>query len=160
MVNQLSAALPDVSVNAIQQVVKTRMHALEQFRIFSLAVAGVVVLIGSLVVFVTMMGSVNERTREIGIFRALGFRSAHVMRLILIESTTVSFIAGCLGYLFGMLISILSLPLLNEGTGHVGWNVELAVGSVLLAVIVGNLASFYPALHASRLQPTEALRAL
>ena len=95
--------LPGVKVSAIQQVVKTRMHALEQFRAFSLGVAAVVILIGALVVFVTMMGSVNERTREIGIFRALGFRRGHVVRLILMEALAwLSLLSGLLGYLAGM----------------------------------------------------------
>jgi len=163
MVNQIRSVLPGTNVNAIQQVVKTRMHALEQFHLFSLAVAGVVVLVGGLVVFVTMMGAVNERTREIGIFRALGFRRSHVMRLILFESVIVSLIAGILGYLAGIGTTRAALPFFSESheSMHLWqWSPELAAGAVLLAVIIGCLASFYPALHASRLDPTEALRAL
>jgi len=163
MVRQIGTVLPNVDVNAIQQVVKTRMHALDQFRHFSLAVAGVVVLIGGLVVFVTMMGAVNERTREIGIFRALGFRRSHIVRLILVESVVVSLIAGLLGYLGGTGVTRVVLPFITEHGGHAGgwlWNPQLAIGAVLLAVVVGCLASFYPALHASRMDPTEALRAL
>lgn len=163
MVQQISAVLPATEVNAIQQVVKTRMHALEQFRLFSLAVAAVVVLVGGLVVFVTMMGSVNERTREIGIFRALGFRRSHVMRLILFESMVVSLIAGMLGYLGGVAVTRAALPFLSDSHQHAAlwqWSPQLAAGAITLAVTVGCLASFYPALHASRLDPTEALRAL
>lgn len=160
MVHQLAAVLPDVEVNAIQQVVKTRMHALEQFRAFSLGVAAVVVLIGALVVFVTMMGSVNERTREIGIFRALGFRRGHVVGLILMEACWVSAFSGLLGFLAGMGATRVLLPFLAEGHPHLVWSPVLAVGSVLLALSVGVLASLYPALHASRMDPTEALRAL
>jgi putative ABC transport system permease protein len=160
MVKQISEVLPGAEVNAIQQVVKTRMHALDQFRAFSLAIAAVVLLIGGLVVFVTMMGSVNERTREIGIFRALGFRRSHVMKLILIESTVVSLIAGLLGYFSGIGTTWAILPFMTEHHVMLNWNPLLAGGSVTLAVAVGCLASFYPALHASRLDPTEALRAL
>ncbi len=160
MVIQISEALPGANVSAIQQVVKTRMHALDQFRNFSLAVAAVVLLIGALVVFVTMMGSVNERTREIGIFRALGFRRAHIMRLILMESTVVSFVAGVLGFLVGMGVTQLILPLMTENEVSLYWDPVLAVGAILLALVVGATASFYPALKASRLDPTEALRAL
>lgn len=160
MVTQISSVLPGVDVNAIQQVVKTRMHALEQFRTFSLAIAVVVLLIGALVVFVTMMGSVNERTREIGIFRALGFRRAHIIRLILLESAVVSCIAGVLGYLGGIGVSRAILPFMTDQQVHIGWNPLLPTTAILLALIVGCLASFYPALHASKLDPTEALRAL
>lgn len=160
MVTQISQVLPGANVSAIQQVVKTRMHALEQFRNFSLAIAAVVLLIGALVVFVTMMGSVNERTREIGIFRALGFRRSHIMRLILLESALVSLVAGMLGFLAGMGASELILPLMTEHHSTLHWDPRLGVASVLLALLVGAAASFYPALKASRLDPTEALRAL
>lgn len=160
MVDQISEVLPGADVSAIQQVVKTRMHALDQFRNFSLAVAAVVLLIGALVVFVTMMGSVNERTREIGIFRALGFRRAHIMRLILFESTVVSIIAGIFGFLIGMGVTYLILPLMTDNEVALHWDPMLGGGAVLLALLVGTLASFYPALKASRLDPTEALRAL
>lgn len=160
MVNQISTALPGADVNAIQQVVKTRMHALNQFRNFSMAVAAVVLLVGALVVFVTMMGSVTERTREIGIFRALGFRRAHVMKLILFESTVVSIVAGILGFVVGMGVTYLVLPLMTENEVSLHWDPILGGSAVLLALMVGLSASFYPALKASRLDPTEALRAL
>jgi putative ABC transport system permease protein len=160
MVDQIATVLPYAKVSAIQQVVKSRMFALEQFRAFALGVAAVVILIGALIVFVTMMGSVNERTREIGIFRALGFRRGHVIRLILTEAVTVSLLAGVLGWLAGMGVTRLILPFLAEEHPHLVWDPLLALGAVTLAVTVGALASFYPALHASRMDPTEALRAL
>ena len=160
MVNQISTALPDAKVSAIQQVVKTRLHALEQFRAFSFGVAVVVLFIGALVVFVTMMGSVNERTREIGIFRALGFRRSHVVSLILMEAVGVSLMAGILGFLSGMGVTRLLLPWLAQSHPHLVWSPSLAGGSVLLAILVGTAASIYPALHASRMDPTEALRAI
>jgi putative ABC transport system permease protein len=160
MVGQISEVLPHVRVSAIQQVVASRMHALDQFRIFTLGVAGVVILIGALVVFVTMMGSVNERTREIGIFRALGFRRGHVVGLILMEASWVSLLSGLLGYLVGMGAAAAILPFLAEHHTQLIWSAPLGGASILLALLVGAAASFYPALHASRLDPTEALRAL
>jgi putative ABC transport system permease protein len=158
---QLSDALPGTQVTAMQQVTKNRMHALDVFRAFSYVIAGIIIAIEALVVFVTMMGSVNARTREIGIFRALGFRRAHVTLLVLIEAAVASVVAGVLGYLAGMAISYLLLPFFAAG-GEVGiaWAPPLAAGAVLLAVLIGSLGSLYPALHASRLDPTVALRAI
>ncbi|HAY39089.1 MAG TPA: ABC transporter permease, partial [Desulfobacteraceae bacterium] len=71
MVRQISEVLPGAKVMAIQQVVKSRMETLAQFKKFSYGISAVVVLIGGLVVLVTFMGSVRERTGEIGIFRAI-----------------------------------------------------------------------------------------
>jgi putative ABC transport system permease protein len=160
MVNQLQQVLPGTDVQAVQQVVKTRMHALDQFRLFAWGVAVTVVIIGALLVFVTMMGAISERTREIGIFRAIGYRRRHVLHMVLMEAAIVSALAGVLGYLVGVGATLVALPLLEGGKATWHWNPTLAVSAVLAAVLVGLLASLQPALRASRLEPSEALRAL
>ena len=160
MVNQLQTVLPGTDVQAVQQVVKTRMHALGQFRLFAWGVAVTVVIIGALLVFVTMMGAISERTREIGIFRAIGYRRQHVLRLVLMEATIVSALAGVLGYLTGVAATLVALPLLDGGKASWQWNPTLAVAAVFAAIFVGLLASLQPAFRASRLEPSEALRAL
>jgi putative ABC transport system permease protein len=160
IVTQLGGVLPGTRVTAMQDKVENRMHAIDQFRAFSWLVAGVIIVIEALVVFVTMMGSVNARTREIGVFRALGFRRTHVTGLILIEAVVASMLAGMLGYLAGMGVSYALLPLLGGAGVAVSWAPALAGGAIGLAVLIGALASLYPALHASRLDPTVALRAL
>jgi putative ABC transport system permease protein len=160
IVAQLGTVLPGAKVTAMQDKVKNRMHAIDQFRTFSYIVAGVIVAIEALVVFVTMMGSVSARTREIGIFRALGFRRGHVTGLILIEAFVASLLAGVSGYLAGMGASYALLPFLAGDGVSIAWEPGLAGAAVALAVALGALASLYPALHASRLDPTVALRAL
>ena len=160
MVMQLQEVLPETDVQAVQQVVKTRMHALGQFRLFAWGVAVTVVVIGALLVFVTMMGAISERTREIGIFRAIGYRRRHVLHLVLMEAAVVSAVAGVLGYLAGVLATVTTLPLLDGGQAVWQWNPSLAVASLFAAIVVGLLASLQPALRASRLEPSDALRAL
>ena len=160
MVNQLQIALPGTAVQAVQQVVKTRMHALDQFRLFAWGVAVTVVIIGALLVFVTMMAAISERTREIGIFRAIGYRRRHVLHLVLVEAAIVSALGGVLGYLTGIAATLAALPLLEGGKASWQWNPTLAVASVVAAILVGLIASLQPALRASRLEPSEALRAL
>jgi len=161
MVTQIAEKIPDAKVSAIQQVVEGRLKALDQFKRFSYAMAGVVVFIGSLIVFVTMMGSVNERTTEIGVFRAIGFRKSHIMRIILFEAALVSLLAGFLGYAFGLGGAKLALPFMAESkNAHLILDTTVAFGSIGLALTLGLLASLYPALHASKMDPTEALRAL
>jgi putative ABC transport system permease protein len=161
MVGQISEALPRANVMAIQQVVKGRMDTLAQFRKFSYGVSAVVVLVGSLVVLVTMMGSVRERTGEIGVFRAIGFRRSHVIRIVFLEAGLVSGLAGLLGYLFGFGGTKAGLLLFGKGHGvSIPFDWQLAAGAFLLAIVVGLISSAYPALLAARLDPNDALRAL
>jgi putative ABC transport system permease protein len=161
MVEQISDALPGAKVMAIQQVVKGRMETLGHFKKFSYGISGVMLLIGSLVVLVTMMGSVRERTDEIGIFRAIGFRKRHVMNIVFLEAAIVSGLAGILGYLLGWGVTMAAVRLFIEGySGFVPFNLELAIGALTLAMLIGMVSSAYPAIIASRLDPKEALRAL
>jgi len=76
IVRQVSQKLPHAKVTAIKQTLQTKMEALDHFQKFSMGISIIVLLIGSLIVFTNMMASVNERKREIGIFRAMGFRKS------------------------------------------------------------------------------------
>lgn len=161
MVKQISDAIPDAKVMAIQQVVKGRMEMLSQFKKFSIGISGVVLMIGSLVVLVTMMGSVRERTEEIGIFRAIGFRKSHVMKIILIEAGIISGLAGVLGYLAGLGATHIAIRFFHEGQAvSIPLNFELAAGALILSIVIGIVSSIYPATLAARLDPNDALRAL
>jgi putative ABC transport system permease protein len=161
IVSQISKALPHAKVTAIKQTLQTKMEALDHFKKFSLGVSLIVLLIGGLIVFTNMMASVNERKREIGIFRAIGFRKSHIIRIIFLEAFVVGLIGGVMGYLLGLGISYILGPVI---TGIKGGGVlvdpVLAVGVVFLSVAMGILSSIYPAIHASKMDPTAALRAL
>ena len=161
MVRQIAEVLPGAKVMAIQQVVKSRMEMLAQFSHFSYGISAVILFIGGLVVLVTMMGSVRERTDEIGIFRAIGFRRSHIMRIVFLEAGILSGLAGVIGYALGLGGAQAALSLLSEGhAARVPFNPELAAGSLLLALALGLGASAYPAAMAAALDPNEALRAL
>ena len=166
MVKQISEILPGANVMAIKQVVQGRMETLNHFRKASYGLSAIVALVGALVVLVTMMGSVRERTAEIGIFRAIGFRSSHVMKIILLEAGIVSVLAGVLGYLLGLGATKIALRFFIGEGAHAGHGIAvpfdpwLAGSALALAIVLGLAASVYPARVAARLDPCEALRAL
>ncbi len=160
LVLQIAEKFPEAKVTALRQAVMSKMQSIDMFKSFSYGIAVLVVFIGSLLVFVTMMGSVNERTREIGIFRAIGFRSGHVMQIILLEAMVVGLVGGLLGYLSGNAIAWAVMPLVIKDGAFAGVNYTVGGVSLLLAVALSLMASLYPARKASRLDPSEALRAL
>ncbi len=160
MVKQISEVIPNQKVMAIQQVVRGRMETLVQFKKFSYGISGVILFIGSLIVLVSMMGSIRERKYEIGIFRAVGFRRRDVMSLVMIEAGVLSAIAGITGYGIGLLAAKIALNLFTGNRIPVPFQPELAVSAFILAMAVGLLGSIYPALLAARMDPNEALRAL
>jgi len=160
MVEQISEVLPQARVTALRQAVTLRMETVGQLGRFALAVAAVVTAIGGMVVLTTMLSSVSERRQEIGLFRAMGFRQQHVMRIILSEAALVSLAGGALGWLAGMGAAVLLTPHLANVTLPVQWNPWWAFGAAGGALVVGLAASVYPAMYAARLDPTIALRSL
>jgi putative ABC transport system permease protein len=161
IVSQISKALPHAKVTAIKQTLETKMEALGHFKKFSVGISVIVLLIGGLIVFTNMMASVNERKREIGIFRAIGFRKSHVVRIIFLEALIIGLIAGITGYVLGIGFSQVIGPMITGTKGlRIFIDPLLAIGAVFLSAFIGILSSAYPALHASKMDPTEALRAL
>ena len=158
IVNQIRARLPHTKVSAIQQSVRARAETVARLTRFSAAVSVVVLAIGALMIFTTMMGSVIERTKEIGVLRAIGFRKAHIIRGLMIEVAAISSVGGLAGWGAGILASWAALPYFAEsGTGFVV-QPALAVAAVAAGLLVGITSSLYPIVRASRLDPSEAVR--
>lgn len=160
MVLQIAEKFPDTRVTALQQTVMSKMQSMEIFKSFGYGIAALVIVIGALLIFVSMMGSVNERTREIGIFRAIGFRRGHVMQIFLLEAAVMGLIGGTLGVAGGNLLAWGLLPWISANGSFAGINAATGALAVVLAVALSLSAALYPARKASRMDPSEALRAL
>lgn len=155
---QLSSVLPNARVTPLRQAALFREETIDNFASFGFALSGVVLLVAALMVMTTMLSSVGERTREIGIFRAIGFRKAHIVRIIFLEAGLVSFLGGLLGYLSGSAVARLAGPYLAQLQGTVALRTDLILPAVLLSMALAVVSSIYPALKAARLDPAEALR--
>jgi putative ABC transport system ATP-binding protein len=103
------AALPGAKVSAIRQVVESRKEAVDQFRRLGMGVSAIVLAIAGLMVFVTVMGNVQERTREIGVLRAVGFRKRAILSLLFWETGWVSLLASTGGAAIGLAVGTLAL---------------------------------------------------
>lgn len=123
------------------------------------AVGALALLIGGLTIVNTMTMSVVERTREIGTKRALGASAWRVSRDVLAESSAMGLIGGVVGVAVGALVTSVLNDALTAQTGMslflVTW--RLCLGSLVFAVLLGGLGGAYPAVHAARMDPVEAL---
>ncbi len=158
MAEQINGAIPSGHATPIKQVVSQRMATVDRVNSFGMAVGIVVLVIGSMIVFTTMMSSVNERTREIGIFRAIGFRRTHIVKVIMMEAFALSLIAGIIGYAIGMGITLTAGERIAEIETAISIDPYFAGAALMLSIVVGTSATIYPALKASRIDPSDALR--
>ena len=122
-------------------------------------IALISLLIGGLSVVNTMTMAVSERTREIGVRKAIGASSGAIMRQFIAEAAVMGMLAGLLGLGLGWVVVAMSNAA-GEASGQIIFLLteRLAIGSVLFAVILAVVAGLYPAWHASGLNPVEALR--
>ena len=125
------------------------------FNIVMGAIAGISLLVGGIGIANIMLATVFERTREIGVRRAVGARKVDIRTLFLVESFAISILGGLLGVVLGLVISKLVAASAGWSTVVTLWSVVLAFG-VSMAVGIGS--GLYPAIRAAELDPIDALR--
>ncbi len=121
-------------------------------------IAGISLLVGGIGIMNIMLVTVTERTREIGIRRAIGAQRRSIVTQFLIEAGTICGIGGIFGVLLGTILTLIGGKLLLGGM--ILWpSLGITLGAVLFSVVLGVIFGLYPAIKASGLQPVVALRA-
>jgi putative ABC transport system permease protein len=146
---------PDFSVIVPAALLAEQRRTQRIFEVVMVALASISLLVGGIGIMNIMLASILERTREIGVRRALGARRTDIVRQFLIETVLISFVGGTIGVIAGVAISRL--------IGYfAGWSTIVTASSILLAFVVsvsvGLVFGLYPARRAARLDPIEALR--
>jgi putative ABC transport system permease protein len=122
-------------------------------------IAVMALVVGGLGMTNTMVMSVLERTREIGVLRALGWRKRHVLWMIVRESVALSMLGSAAGIAAGVALGyLLNLLPFMRGFIRMTYSVDLFAQALVTALVLGIVGGVYPAWRAAGLQPVEALR--
>ncbi len=149
----------DFTITSQQETINTLQESTQVWVILLGAIAGISLLVGGIGIMNIMLVSVTERTREIGIRKALGAKRRDILLQFLIEAALMSLIGGAIGVLVGWGIStLLSGMSLGGTTIETVMSVNIPILAVSVAAAVGIVFGLYPAYRAARLNPIEALR--
>lgn len=161
IVRQISEKIPNSEIKPLKQQIESKMAAVSSFESFSMGVSIIILLTSILIVFSNINSSVIERTREIGIFKALGFRNADIAKIFMIEILLISFFSGIIGYIIAYYASQLFVPLLtNDREIIISWDFTLIISAIIISIGVAGLSSIVPIYKAISLDPVVAFRAL
>src|SRR5437016_1364234 len=145
----------DFSVIVPAELLAQQKRTEQLFNTVMVAIASISLLVGGIGIMNIMLAAILERTREIGVRRAVGATQKDIIRQFVIEAVLISFAGGLLGILLGFAMSQLIAWL-------AGWSTIVTISSILLAFVVsisvGLIFGIYPAVKAARLDPVEAIR--
>jgi putative ABC transport system permease protein len=146
---------PDFSIISQEDILSTLTQVTNTMTIFLAAIAGISLIVGGIGIMNMMLTSVTERTREIGLRKAVGAKNKEILSQILTESVLLTFLGGVIGILLGWLISLGISKFAQIST-------QVSLFSIILAFSVcagiGIFFGYWPAKKAAKLNPIEALR--
>ncbi len=155
-INQAVPGVKATGPSAFQEEIANSTRILNAI-LYGIALISLIV--GGLSVINTMTMSVSERTREIGVRKAIGASDGQIVRQFLAEAAVIGFIGGATGLILGWMAATVANGL-GQASGLTLFLVtpRLAIGAVVFAVVLGLVSGLYPSLHAARLKPVVALR--
>ena len=155
---KIERRIPDVTTSQSDQFA-TMQEAIQMVRGFAWGIAFIAILVGAVGMMNTILMSVFERTREMGVLRSLGWSKRRVLGLIMGESLALSLIGGLIGTALGVAaVRALGSSPATGGILQGRFSPELFIQALVVALVLGGLGGFYPAWRASKLTPLEALR--
>jgi putative ABC transport system permease protein len=156
---QIGKAVPGIKTTSPKQAEKQISNISTIFSAIILGIAFIALFVGGLSVINTMIMSVSERRREIGLKKAIGAPTGTILREYLGEAAMIGLVAGAVGMLLGLLaISGLNSATAKNNVIIFTVTTTVIVGPVIFATILASLAGLFPALRAARLNPVDALK--
>ncbi len=150
----------DFSVRSTQAALGVLTSITDVLKYFLIAIASISLLVGGIGIMNSMLISVSQRIREIGLRKAVGARPTHIVTQFLIESSCITLFGGIIGILFGIAIAYIA-ALIIPRLGY-EWQFLVPLSSVVIgftvSLVIGITFGLYPALKAARVSPMEALR--
>lgn len=157
---QTRQVIPNANVSAVRQAAKSRDAIVSRFFAFAAILSVAIAAVAGLVVFANVLTAARERRREIGIFRAVGYRKSHILAIILAETVLGGAVAGAIGWFVGFLAARFLGPLAAGLDVVPPLDLKLALAAVASTPLISAVASAYPAFVAANADPAEALRAV
>jgi putative ABC transport system permease protein len=145
----------DFNIMSMQEIAETMQETSQTLTILLGSIAAIALLVGGIGVMNIMLVSVLERTREIGIRKALGARERDIWLQFLIEAASLTFLGGIIGVIVGWIVSYF---IDYSGLMTTLVSADIVILAVSVSIGIGLFFGFYPAWNASRLNPIEALR--
>jgi len=145
----------DFSISSQDALVSTATSVTKTLTVLLTGIAALSLLVGGIGVMNIMLVSVTERTREIGLRKALGAPPAAIRRQFLVEAAILGLAGGVLGIVIGVVAGLALSPLIGS-TIVIAW--QAVVGSLAISIAIGLVFGVYPAARATRLAPIDALR--
>ncbi|MFQ6030578.1 MAG: ABC transporter permease [Dehalococcoidia bacterium] len=150
----------DFTITSQQETIRTLEETTNTFVVFLGAIAGISLLVGGIGIMNIMLVSVTERTREIGIRKAMGAKKRDILLQFVSEATLLSLGGGGVGVLLGVLLSwvLNGRTLLGSSPTQTAFSGDIAILALAVSAIIGLFFGIYPAMRAASLHPIDALR--
>ena len=157
-VQDLNRKIPEIHA-ALSGEFVSQMPDIQNVNAMLGSISFLAILVGGVGVLNTMLMAVLERTREIGVLRALGWQRRRILWLIITEALLLGVLGGLIGIVIAyLLVQALNLVPVYSGILQARWDLPIFIRAISVALLLGLVGGLYPAFRATRLQPVEALR--